>query len=218
MMYYTGYIYKIVNDINNKIYIGKTTKTIIERWKEHLNDSKKIRCANRALYRAMNKYGAEHFHIELVATIKYTEGGKELDEAEQMYIEEFDSYKNGYNSTLGGDGTISLDYEKIVSTYLETLNMRETARILGCSPDSVSNILYKSELVTKEEVQNLKRKPIIAINKDTNKKIKKFDSITQAIKWLKNTNRTKGNPTTGQIMMAVNGKRNIAYGLKWAMA
>ena len=36
-----GYIYKITNQINQKIYIGKTVNSIIERWKEHLHDYKK---------------------------------------------------------------------------------------------------------------------------------------------------------------------------------
>lgn len=35
------YIYKITNDINNKIYIGKTLYTIEHRFKEHCKDSKK---------------------------------------------------------------------------------------------------------------------------------------------------------------------------------
>lgn len=30
-----GYIYKITNLINNKIYIGKTERTIQQRWAEH---------------------------------------------------------------------------------------------------------------------------------------------------------------------------------------
>lgn len=34
-----GFIYKISNDINDKVYIGKTNFTIEDRWKEHLHDS-----------------------------------------------------------------------------------------------------------------------------------------------------------------------------------
>ena len=36
-----AYIYKIINNINQKIYIGKTSSTIEKRFKEHCNDSKK---------------------------------------------------------------------------------------------------------------------------------------------------------------------------------
>lgn len=36
-----AFIYKITNDINNKIYIGKTRLTVQERWREHCHDYKK---------------------------------------------------------------------------------------------------------------------------------------------------------------------------------
>ena len=37
------YIYKITNDINGKIYIGKTLSTIEQRFKEHCQDYLKER-------------------------------------------------------------------------------------------------------------------------------------------------------------------------------
>ena len=60
-----AYIYKISNDINNKVYIGKTNQTIKERWHQHCSDSKdRVLYEKRPLYSAMNKYGIEHFKIE----------------------------------------------------------------------------------------------------------------------------------------------------------
>ena len=90
-----GYIYKIVNDINNKIYIGKTEFNIQKRFEEHIRDSQKEH-KNRPLYNAMNKYGIQHFKIELI------EECNNLEEREKYWISFYDSYKNGYNATLGG--------------------------------------------------------------------------------------------------------------------
>ena len=60
-----AYIYQITNNINGKIYVGKTVKNNIqERWEEHLKDYKKPRCEKRPLYDAMNKYGSENFSIK----------------------------------------------------------------------------------------------------------------------------------------------------------
>lgn len=48
----------------------------------------------------MNKYGSENFYCELLEeNIPY----ENLDEREIYYIEKFDSFRNGYNSTPGGD-------------------------------------------------------------------------------------------------------------------
>jgi group I intron endonuclease len=56
-----AYIYVIKNDINDKVYVGKTTLKIQERFKEHLRDYKKTLKEHRPLYSAMKKYGEEHF-------------------------------------------------------------------------------------------------------------------------------------------------------------
>ena len=59
-----GLIYKIVNDINDKVYIGKTTRTMEIRWKDHIKPSN-LFIPNK-FHNAINKYGIEHFHMELV--------------------------------------------------------------------------------------------------------------------------------------------------------
>lgn len=62
-------IYKITNNINNKMYIEKTSNSIEKRFEEHIKDSKKERCEKRPLYDAMNKYGIEHFTIEEIEQV-----------------------------------------------------------------------------------------------------------------------------------------------------
>ena len=56
-----AYIYKIINDINQKIYIGKTKFSIEKRFKEHCSDAYRRSFEKRPLYAAMRKYGIEHY-------------------------------------------------------------------------------------------------------------------------------------------------------------
>ena len=58
-----GKIYKIVNIINNKVYIGKTTSSIDQRWQRHINDSKRL---NTKLARAIKKYNKSNFVISQI--------------------------------------------------------------------------------------------------------------------------------------------------------
>lgn len=44
-----GFIYKITNDVNGKVYIGKTLNTVESRWKEHCHDKDRRNMENRPL-------------------------------------------------------------------------------------------------------------------------------------------------------------------------
>lgn len=92
-----GYIYKITNKVNGKAYVGKTTDTVQVRWEEHLKDSKRKRCVNRPLYRAIGKYGADAFAIETLEEADLDV----LSEREIYWIEYFNTYSDGYNATSG---------------------------------------------------------------------------------------------------------------------
>lgn len=89
-----GLVYKITNTINNKCYIGITTRTLEQRFEEHCE-------SNSAIGKAIKKYGREHFVKEI---IEYANNRDELMNLEIKYIAKYDSYKKGYNQTLGGDG------------------------------------------------------------------------------------------------------------------
>jgi hypothetical protein len=69
------YIYKISNDINDKLYIGKTLYTIERRWYQHKNNAKNRQdLKHLPLYSAMNKYGIEHFFIEEIEEVSDEKG------------------------------------------------------------------------------------------------------------------------------------------------
>lgn len=90
-------IYKITNLINQKSYIGQSID-IKRRWKDH---RKAIQTGENYLYRAIRKYGIENFSFEVIKECT----PDELDDLERYYINLYDTYYNGYNSTLGGDSS-----------------------------------------------------------------------------------------------------------------
>jgi hypothetical protein len=97
------FIYKITVIPLNQIYIGLDTKPIYKqaRWKEHcraaFNGQKK-----RKIHNAMREHGLEQCRYEVIEKNFSSIGSLAL--AEIAYIQKFDSYKNGLNSTPGGDG------------------------------------------------------------------------------------------------------------------
>ena len=88
-------IYKITNKVNNKIYIGQTTKNLKIRWSAHCSCRK-----NTAISNAIQKYGKENFVIE---EIDGANSRSELNYREQYHIFKSNSIApNGYNLSLGG--------------------------------------------------------------------------------------------------------------------
>lgn len=95
-------IYKITNKVNNKVYIGLTTRTVNERFEEHIERAKNSK-HKYYIHNAMNKYGINNFSIE---EIDSCDDINELKKKEQYWIEFYKSFDGrfGYNLTKGGDG------------------------------------------------------------------------------------------------------------------
>lgn len=100
-----GVIYKYVNKSNGKVYIGQTVNET-KRKNEHKRRSKKQKQIQSAFYNAIDKYGWDNFEYSVLETINaetLEELKAKLNPLEIKYIQEYDSYNNGYNNTLGGD-------------------------------------------------------------------------------------------------------------------
>lgn len=93
-----GYIYKITNVINNKVYIGQTIRDPMCRKREHFSSYEK----NRHLKNAYNKYTLDNFTFEV---IDEANDNKELDEKEVFWIAFYKATDRecGYNLTSGGN-------------------------------------------------------------------------------------------------------------------
>lgn len=91
-----GYIYKIVNKIDKKTYIGQTVQDYESRWSDHVK--KRSNC--RYLKSAIQKHGFDNFDFKIVC-ITFDSS---LDDMEIEYIKQYDCLApNGYNLRLGGN-------------------------------------------------------------------------------------------------------------------
>lgn len=81
-----------------KKYIGQTVYEQ-KRKSQHKHDCN--RGVNNKFYRAVRKYGWNNFIYGIMESYNIND----LNEQEIFYISEYDTYQNGYNSTIGGEGT-----------------------------------------------------------------------------------------------------------------
>jgi len=147
-------IYKIVNKNNGKIYIGKTNKTIEERFSAHLKNAKNK--VNRYLYDSMNHHGFDLFEVYLVEECKTEE---ELSSREKYWIENLNSmYPNGYNMTAGGDGGNTLrswsDEER------KLLYQRQGNKRRGKRPPEFSQVMSEASKKREAEKSEEKKKEV----------------------------------------------------------
>lgn len=133
-----GYIYKITNTQNGKVYIGKTTRTIAIRWGQHLKKAKQR--VNNYLYDAMNHYGCDNFSIETIETCSQ----ENLNGREKYWINFYNAQEIGYNRTCGGDGgnTWELNQNKEVTSK----RLSESIKNSEAHKQAVNSTEYKQKI------------------------------------------------------------------------
>lgn len=92
--------YRITNLVTGKTYVGVTTTSIEQRFKEHCYAA--LRGGDYLLYRSMQKHGVENFIIEEVAhAVGPTSGLFELEK--YIIFQDQTQQPKGYNMTEGGE-------------------------------------------------------------------------------------------------------------------
>ena len=204
-----AFIYKITNDVNGKVYIGKTLHNVEKRWKEHIKDSKREHTENRPLYRAMNKYGIEHFRIETLEECV----DEIAEEREVFWIKEYNSFgKNGYNATIGGDGKPFIDYNVVGVLWILGYCAKEICKITGYDTHSITKVLryygIGHKYIAIRSAQKFRATSVDMYAKD-GKFLRSFASEADAMRFLGKRS------STGHISCVCNGKRKTAYGYVW---
>lgn len=159
-----GTIYIINNTINDKVYIGQTTLDIEDRFKQHIKKST-LKSRKYKLYNAMRKYGVENFYI---GKVESNIPIKDLDYKEIYYIEKYDSFKNGYNSTKGGDGRVvnkKYDEDTIIDLYKKGNSTTMIAKRYNVSTSTISRVLKKNDISTRDNGNKYKQFDIVEFKK-----------------------------------------------------
>ena len=128
-------IYCIENVVNKKKYIGQSTD-IYKRWRGHRGALNCQSHSNKHLQRAWNKYGNQSFNFFILEECNENE----LNELEQYYIDKYNTFYEGYNNDLGGNGRGRLTEEQ---KHKVSLRMKE----LNKSPE------YREKLIKARESQ-----------------------------------------------------------------
>jgi len=92
-----GIIYRAYNKISKKSYIGQTTRNLEIRKYEHL----KITIKEDFIFsRALRKYPEDSWEWSVLAEVELNK----LNEYEEFFIKDLDTFKKGYNSCKGSWG------------------------------------------------------------------------------------------------------------------
>lgn len=141
-----GFIYKITNNVNNKVYIGQTIQTIKERFYQHCATKCSESVLNMAIHKAIKKYGKSNFTIEVIEEVDKDS----LNDREKFWIEYYNSYNNGYNSTRGGqDGSThckELDTESIIKEYNSGKSLRSIGNTFKVDKQTIKDLLIRNNI------------------------------------------------------------------------
>ncbi len=174
----TGIIYKITNVLNNKIYIGITTKPLNKRRQQHIQWSKHKKRLY-VIHKAINKYGLDNFLFE---SIDNFDGNDDACQKEVKYISLYNSFiPNGYNMTLGGEGVLGHKHShsketknKISSTMMGIKKSEETKKNMVLAQKERNEwFKYKHSDVTKKIIsEKMKRIPHKKMTEETKFKLR----------------------------------------------
>lgn len=208
-----GEIYKISNDINDFVYIGKTVKNTEQRKKAHLNQLND----GTDIHNAILKFGLEHFTWSVVEKDIYD--NTLLAEREKYWINYYNSYKNGYNMTPGGEGGNGTHAKNLEKWRKE--NPDKTKELIQNllewqknNPDKVKENNQRAGQTRKQKygkditkkANEAARKKVICIETNI-----EYESASAAAKSL-------GYKSGAHIGQVCNGKRKTAFGYHWMWA
>ncbi len=182
-------IYKITNMSNGLNYVGCTIGKMEERFKEHV-----YRCFssnnNSKLYNSMRKYGKENFIITLIEECEM----ETMYDREKYYIKEYDTFKNGLNSTIGGDGCLGYTHSEEIRKKIS-----ENTKNGNSHKGKTYDVLYGENA----EFEKLKRKTSVKKSWDKLTEQDKHKRMKNMLEKVRNNSKV-GIETIKQIKEEIN--------------
>ena len=141
-----GFIYKITNKLNNKVYIGQTIQKPIERFYQHCAKKCDKYILNMVIHKAIFKYGKDNFTFEVIEEVPK----QQLNEREEYWIKYYNSYTDGYNSTKGGQKGNkpfkNIDNNATIEQYQQGKSLRTIGKMFNIDKATVKSILIRNNI------------------------------------------------------------------------
>jgi group I intron endonuclease len=174
---------------NGLNYVGCTIGKMEERFKEHV-----YRCFNSnnnsKLYNSMRKYGKENFIITLIEECEM----ETMYDREKYYIKEYDTFKNGLNSTIGGDGCLGYTHSEEIRKKIS-----ENTKNGNSHKGKTYDVLYGENA----EFEKLKRKTSVKKSWDKLTEQDKHKRMKNMLEKVRNNSKV-GIETIKQIKEEIN--------------
>lgn len=197
-----AFIYKIYNDVNDNLYIGETIRPIEKRWQQH-KDKAKDKNITGHLQLAMRKYGINKFHIEIIEECS----DDKRFERERYWINYYNSYENGYNSTLGGEGINEYDYNEIYKLWCSGKSVEQICEDINCCNTTVQNALKTKGIKYIDHINRIFAKPVLQYS-TSGQFIAKYNSANEA-------GRVLGRLNGSNIIKCCKGEIKTSLGYIW---
>jgi len=182
-----GIIYKWTCNMSGKSYIGQTTNEL-RREKEFLSEYEIYTNENSKIDKARKKYGLNKgTWSKSILKRLWCKSGKEeklrerLNYWEIYYIKEFDTFKNGYNSTDGGNTTqISNETRIMLSEKATQQHLKNNKHITKDVSKKISEKNKNHKHNSNNIAKTIYKIPVYKIDKNTKEIIEKYESIEKA--------------------------------------